>query len=182
MKKFLSILLATAAITAFAAIVKTYTPESGVSFSPGVGGKLVQATAYSATQSGGSFALSAVYSAPVYTNAVAISYATNYSYTVAYSNVVTAAIFTNTVPTLPLPVQVYCNVLWHETNTTVTASTNVSWALKEVVSTNVSLLSGTASGKVYSGAPASSTYISPTEELVFTGTAATNGWLRLVLE
>lgn len=60
----------------------------------------------------------------MYTNAVAISYATNYSYTVAYSNVVTAAIFTNTVPT----------------------------------------------------------YISPTEELVFTGTAATNGWLRLVLE
>ena len=118
----------------------------------------------------------------MYTNAVAISYVTNYTYTVAYSNVVTAAIFTNTVPTLPLPVQVYCNVLWHETNATVTAATNVSWALKEVVSTNVSLLSGTASGKVYSGAPASSTYISPTEELVFTGTAATNGWLRLVLE
>ena len=182
MKNFLSILLATAAITAFAAIVKTYTPESGVSFSPGVGGKLVQAMAYSATQTGGSFALAAVYSAPVYTNAVAISYSTNRSYTVAYSNVVTATIFTNTVQTLPVPVQVYCNVLWHETNTTVTASTNVSWALKEVVSTNVSLLSGTASGKVYSGAPASSTYISPNDEIVFSGTAATNGWIRIILE
>ena len=182
MKKFLSILLATAALAAFAATVKTFTPESGVSFSPGVGGKLVHATAYSATQSGGSFALSAVYSAPVYTNAVAISYATNYTYTAVYSNVVTHALFTNTVQVLPLPVQVYCNVLWHETNSTITATTNISWALKEVVTTNVSLLSGTASGKVYNGAPASATYISPNEELVFTGTAATNGWLRLVLE
>jgi len=31
-------------------------------------------------------------------------------------------------------------------------------------------------------APAASTYLTATEELVFTGTAATNGWLRLVFE
>jgi len=182
MKKTLAILLAAAALCVGAATVKTFTPESGVSFTPGVGGKLLQATAYSATQSGGSFALSAVYSAPVYTNAVTIAYATNSTYEVVYSNVVTHALFTNEVAVLPPPMQVYCNVLGLATNDVVTATTNVSWALMEVVTTNVSLLSGTASGKVYKGAPASDTFISATEELVFTGTAATNGWIRIVVE
>jgi hypothetical protein len=87
-----------------------------------------------------------------------------------------------TVSAWPLPTYVYCNLIWHVTNTVEVATTNISWALKEVVSTNISLLTGTASGKVYQGAPAASTYLTATEELVFTGTAATNGWLRLVFE
>jgi len=182
MKKTLAILLAAAALCVGATTVKTFTPESGVSFCPGVDGKLVQATAFSATQSGGSFSLVAVYSAPVYTNNVAISFATNYSWTAAYSNTVTHATNVVTVSALPLPTYVYCNLIWHVTNTVEVATTNVSWALKEVVSTNISLLTGTASGKVYQGAPAASTYLTATEELVFTGTAATNGWLRLVFE
>ncbi len=183
MKKAILAIAALAAFGAFAHMV-TLHPASGDVFSVGgQGGKIVAVQAFSPTQSGGSLTLQSIWSADVYTNGSAVAYSTNVAYQVAYSNTVTAAVFTNAVAYLPPPVQVYANVIGIVTNETIVATTN-SWRgwQKTVAATNDIISGATATGNVYSGAPASDTYVSGFENLIFTGTAATGGWLRIVVE
>ena len=147
------------------------------------GGKLVRVIAVSPTVATGTVNLEAVYSTALFTNAVDIATTTGTTYRVAWSNQVSHAVFTNEYATLPIPVQIYCAQLSIATNTTVTAITN-TWPVYERTAyvTNAIVTGGTASGGIYSAAPASDTYLSGTDTLYFSGTATSNGFLRLVFE
>ena len=123
----------------------------------------------------------------VVTNAAlgTISYVTNISVTVTnipaqtvFTNIYPAADFTIATWTRANPISTFISVA---TNTTVTATTN-SWpVLKETVTAKETIFSGTLTGNQYTNSPAG-VYIIPGERLIFSGTSATNGWLRLVLE
>ena len=147
------------------------------------GGKLVRVIAVSPTVATGTVNLEAVYSTAIFTNAVYIKETTVKTYRVAWSNQVSHAVFTNEYATLPIPVQIYCAQLSIATNTTVTAITN-TWPVYERTAyvTNAIVTGGTASGGIYSAAPAADTFLSGTDTLYFSGTATSNGFLRLVFE
>lgn len=147
------------------------------------GGKLVRVIAVSPTVAAGTVNLEAVYSTALFTNAVDIAVTTSKTYRVAWSNQVSHAVFTNSYAALPIPIQIYCAQLSIATNTAVTAITN-TWPVYERTAyvTNAIITGGTATNGIYSGAPASDTYLSGADTLFFTGTATANGFLRLVFE
>ena len=180
MKK-LTLFAALFALGLSAATVRQFTPASGDPFSAGVGGKLVQVTVFS-TEAAGTVNLASVWSAPTYTNAIDIAVTTSTVWAVEYSNTVTHAVFTNRVDFMPFPVQVYCDVIGSNATVTVTAVTNTTPVQSGVVTvTNAIISGGSCVSGVYSGAPASNTWISGTDALIFTGTAK-GGFLRLVIE
>ena len=108
---------------------------------------------------------------------------TSKTYRVAWSNQVSHAVFTNSYAALPIPIQIYCAQLSIATNTAVTAITN-TWPVYERTAyvTNAIITGGTASGGIYSGEPAAATFLTSVDSLYFTGTATSNGFLRLVFE
>ena len=67
------------------------------------------------------------------------------------------------------------------TNTTVTTTTNIYPVVKQYVTVTNTLVTGSCSSHVFTGSPATDTYLKAHEWLEFEGTA-TGGFLRLVLE
>ena len=96
MKKRISLVLtlAAAALTAAAFHVAQFAPVRDVPFSLGTeGGKVTAVEVFAPTN--GSVALSSIYTADLFTNAVQITRSTNTLYTVVFSNLVDAVIITN---------------------------------------------------------------------------------------
>ncbi len=163
--------------------VVTFDPASDTMEVGGSGGKLVAVQAFSPTQSGGSISLKSVWSAPVYTNCQKVTTTTSYRYQAVYSNLVSHAVYTNTYTALPIPSQIYSSTLGVTTNATTTSVTNSWKAFKETVATtNTIVNSATATGHAYDGTLDTPVYLGPFDRLIFTGTGANDGWLRLVLE
>lgn len=181
-------LILSAALAAFAAFgynVIEVSPSKGVPFKAG-GGKLVGVEVFAPTN--GSVSLSRVWTAQVYTNFEQIVTNASGTYTTAiYSNLTTHVVYTNTADTMRGVFVRYPLMTPTDTNlaTTVTAladvKTNVISVWSETVTTNISLVSGSADGHYFSGAPASDTYLIRDEVLVFDGTAL-GGFLRLILQ
>lgn len=179
MKKLLFLVAAIAlSPLAPAADVASFAPEDGAMYSVSRGGKLVRVESFSPV-SGGTFALSSVYSADVYTNAIDVATLTNTTYTVVETNYYTHAVTTNTFPNLSFVDDP--GILGVTTNVTVSAVTN-TWKVyeKTVASTNA-IASGTASGHLGASSLTNAVYLAPGEKLLFAGTAV-GGWLRLIFE
>lgn len=182
--KMLALAAVVTACCAFRVVELSPTPEGA--FAPGGGGKLVAVEAFAPTN--GTVSLKRVWATDLYTNATVLVTNATGSLTVSvWSNVTTHAVYTNTVNSLrgvshayPYSAPAYTNIL-----TTVTpladVSTNAVRGLWKTVAVTNSVVSGSASESVYSGAPANATYISPSEKLLFDGTAR-GGFLRLVFE
>lgn len=170
-----------ATLSAFQVVQPTIAADGRLSAQ--AGGKLVRVIAVSPTVATGTVNLEAVYSTALYTNAVDIAETTGTTYRVAWSNQVSHAVFTNEYTALPIPIQIYCAQIEIATNTTVTAITN-TWPVYERTAyvTNAIVTGGTASGGIYSAAPTADTFLSGTDTLYFSGTATSNGFLRLVFE
>ena len=169
----------------FAATVGAYTvaqydlAEAGELPMRTTGGKIVAVQVYSPTN--GTVTLKSVWSAEVWTNGTAVSYVTNRSWEVAYSNTLTAAVYTNTYTRADFPTPIYSVPLSTNAVVDVDTITTTTRAYKERIVTTNTIVTGSAASNVYSGAPVGDTYIAPFEHLVFEGTAI-GGWLRLVLE
>lgn len=178
MKKFALLAAIAASLAAIAAQVASFAPEDGVTYTVKNGGKLVRVESF-APVSGGTFAISAIYSADVYTNAIDVATLTNTTYTVVETNYYTHAVTTNTFPNLSFVDDP--GILGVTTNVTVSAVTN-TWKVyeKTVASTNA-IASGTASGHLGASSLTNAVYLAPGEKLIFTGTAV-GGWLRLIFE
>ena len=180
MKSFITFIAAIAAAVASAYSVAQFPlPEAGELPARNSGGKVVAVQVFAPTN--GSVALKSVWSADVYTNATTYAYATNTSWEVAYSNTVLSTVYTNAYSHADFPIEIYSVPLATNVIRNVTVTTNTASVYKETVVTTNSLVTGTASSHVYSGAPASDTFIAPFEKIVFEGTAV-GGWLRIVLE
>ena len=122
----------------------------------------------------------------IYTGAVL----TNVTYRTVVTNVPAQVVFTNTIAAADFgsftvarwntgnPLDTLMSV---STNVTVTATTNSWRVLKSVLSVTNTIVTGSCFGNVYSGSPASDTFLKAHEWLVFEGTG-TGGWLRLILE
>jgi len=179
MKK-LSITLAAIALSliASAATVASFAPEDGATYTVKNGGKLIRVESF-APAAGGTFALSAIYSADVYTNAQTVATFTNTTYTVVETNYYTHAVSTNTFPNLSFVDDP--GILGVTTNTTVFAVTNTVAVYEKTVAATNALASGTATGLVGTNTLQNAAFIAPGEKLLFTGTAV-GGWLRLIFE
>lgn len=179
MKKMLSVLAAFAfAFAAFAATVVPFTPTDGGVFKLSQGGKLTRVEAFSPV-SGGTLALSTIYSAPVYTNAIEISTFTNFAYTVVESNAYTHVVTTNAFPNLSWIDDP--GIIGVTTNIAVVATTNTWPVLQKTVAVTNSVFSGTQTGFVYTNTLSTATYLAPGERLLFTGTGV-GGFVRLIFE
>ena len=179
MKKMLSVLVAFAfAFAAVAATVVPFTPTDGGVFKLSQGGKLTRVEAFSPV-SGGTLALSSIYSAPVYTNAIEISTFTNFAYTVVESNAYTHVVTTNVFPNLSFIDDP--GIVGVSTNMTVAATTNTWPVLQKTVAVTNSVFSGTQTGFVYTNTLGTAKYLAPGEVLRFTGTGV-GGWIRLIFE
>lgn len=178
MKKLISLAMAIAAFAAIAANVVPFSPQNGQTFKLSQGGKLTRVEAFSPV-SNGTVALSTIYSAPVYTNAVEISTLTNISYTVVETNFYTHAVTTNSFPNLSFIDDP--GILSVVTNSVVSATTNTWPVYKNTIAVTNSLFSGTQTGYVYTNALGTAKYLAPGETLLFTGTGV-GGFIRLIFE
>lgn len=178
MKKILSILAAFAAFSCVAATVVPFNPSDGGVFKLSQGGKLTRVEAFSPV-SGGTLALSSIYSAPVYTNAVEISTFTNFAYTVVESNAYTHVVTTNVFSNLSFIDDP--GIIGVSTNITVAATTNTWPVLQKTVAVTNSIVSGTQTGYVYTNTLGTAKYLAPGEVLRFTGTGV-GGFIRLIFE
>ena len=128
------------------------------------------------------------------TNAVEIS--TNIFTHAVVTNILTSTVLTNVPSTVALSTNTFAAVtpesfalaypfhtlMSFSTNVTVKATTNILPVLqRDVAKTNAIITSGSCSGNVYIGAPATNTYLKAHEWLIFSGTA-TGGFLRLIYE
>ena len=153
----------------------------------------VTATNYTVVSSN-RLALTSLNKVVVVTNGVNV--VTNAVYGTITTNILTSLVTTN----MPIAVELSTNtfhavtpeafarayplhtLLSLSTNVTTTATTNIWPVLQRWVAvTNAIISGGTCSGSMYSGAPATNTYLKAHEWLIFTGTA-TGGFLRLILE
>lgn len=181
MKKFIAILALALCGAASALTVEQYSPTPGAEFAALSGGGLRQAVVFSGT-SGGSAKLERVLAVNVYTNAVDIQTSTQTVFTVVFTNTVDHIVFTNTYPTtVGVKPPLYCSVIASNIVRNVTATTNTWPVLKEVCTNKQTSFTGTLTGNIYSNSPAN-VYLLQGDKLIFSGSAATNGWLRLVLE
>lgn len=179
MKKLLSIIALALCGIASAGVVQ-YSPKPGEEFASAEGGALKHVQVFSAV-SGGTVALSRVLAVNSYTNAVSIKEATNTAFTVVWTNTATHAVSTNVYDSVNVHVPLYCVVLSSNIVTSVTATTNTWPVLKEVVKTTETICSGSLTGNGYTNAPAN-VWLLPGERLVFSGSASTNGWIRIATE
>lgn len=117
-----------------------------------------------------------------------VSYVTNTAMSV--TNVPAQVVFTNTYAAAdfgPFAVSRWnaghpmYTLLSVSTNVTAKASTNSWRVLQRVLAVTNTVITGSCSGNVFSGSPASDVYLREHEWLVFEGTAS-GGWLRLILE
>lgn len=170
-------------VAAFAALIAAaafagldaWTIADGESVAAPFAAKAVRARLDSSVASG-TAAVKAVSTMPVYTDVETVLYATNWTYTVIYTN--DTATVTNTTDFVPLPLGP--NVTSYATNEVVTVlGTNVAHvATSFVVSTNA-LVSLTASGGVATN-DVSNGWIFPGDVLFFEGTA--KGRVMLIIE
>ena len=181
MKKFIAILALALCGAAPALTVEQYSPTPGAEFSASSGGGLRAAEVFSGV-SGGTAKLERLRSVNVYTNAVDILTSTQTVFTVVFTNTVDQIVFTNTYPTtVGIKPPLYCSVIASNLVLNITATTNTWPVLKEVCSDAETVFSGTLTGHLYTNSPAG-VYLLPGDKLIFSGTASTNGWLRLILE
>jgi len=178
MKKLLSLVAIMAALVCAAATVVPLRPQSGAMFKLSQGGKLTRVEAFSPV-SGATVALSSIYSAPVYTNAVEITTLTNVTYTVVETNYYTHAVTTNSFPNLSFVDDP--GILSVSTNAVVSATTNRWPVFEKTIAVTNSLFSGTQTGYVYTNTLGTAKYLGPGEMLLFTGTGV-GGWIRLIFE
>jgi hypothetical protein len=178
MKKIIAFFAAAAAFACMAAVVVPFSPTNGGVVKLGTGGKLTRVEAFSPV-SGGTVALKSIYAAKVYTNAIAITVATNVSYRVVETNYYTHTVFTNDFPNLSFEDDP--GILSVATNVAVSAVTNVWPVFKETLAVTNSIVSGTQSGYTYTNSLASPVYLAPGETLLFTGTGV-GGFVRLIFE
>ena len=181
MKKLLAIFALALCGAVSAYTVGQFSPIPGAEFTSPSGGALHKAEVFSGV-SGGTAKLQRILSVDVFTNAVEIFTTTQITHTVEFSNTVTHLVFTNTYPTASgIVPSLHCVPLSSNTVEAVNATTN-SWPVyKETVSQTQTIFDGTLTGNVYSNAPAN-VFLMQGDRLIFSGTSATNGWLRLVLE
>lgn len=160
--------------------VDSFAPQSGVPFSAQNGGKLVAVEVFAPED--GTVALSSVYAADVYTNAVEVNARTETEVTAVFSNTVTHAVTTNIFDSPKIHVPVWNVLVSSNIVESVVATTN-EWPVyeKTVALTNAIISGASTSTNTYSGAPDGNVYIAPGEILIFNGTA-TGGFLRLILE
>lgn len=177
MKKIIAFIVAAAAFACMAAIVVPFSPTDGGVVKLGTGGKLTRVESFSPV-SGGTIALSSIYSAPTYTNAIEITVVTNISYRVVETNYYTHTVFTNDFPNLSFEDDP--GILSVATNVAVSAVTNVWPVFKETVAVTNSIVSGTQTGYVYTNNVAP-LFLAPGERLLFTGTGV-GGFVRLIFE
>ncbi len=176
------------AITAFALMlcgvaaagVAQYSPAPGAEFESAEGGALKDVRVFSAVSSG-TVKLERVLSVSAYTNAVSISASTATVFTVVWTNAVSHAVTTNVYDSVNVHVPLYCSVLSSNIATRVTATTNTWPVLKEVVTARETICTGSCSGGTFTNSP-SGVWLLPGEKMVFSGSASTNGWIRLATE
>ena len=179
MKKIATLVAIALCAVAGASVVQ-YSPTPGAEFASTEGGALKNVTVFSAT-AGGSVSLERVLAVNAYTNAVAINTSTSTTFTVVWTNITHHVVTTNVYDTTAVTPPVWCRVLSSNIVTTVTATTNTWPVLKETVTTNETICTGSLTGNLFTNSPAGF-YLLPGERLIFSGSAATNGWLRLTLE
>lgn len=179
MKK-LAFILTLAACTIAAAGVSQYSPTPGEAFASADGGALKSVKVFSAV-AGGTVKLERQLAVNAYTNAIAIHSATSTAFTVVWTNTMTHAVTTNTYDNTKVSPPVWCLPLSSNTVVTVSATTNTWPVLKETVTTNETICTGSCTGNGYTNTPAG-IYILPGEKLIFSGSAATNGWIRLAID
>ena len=187
MKKLLAIiaLALCGAVSAFT--VGQFSPIPGAEFTSPSGGALRKAEVFSGV-SGGTAKLQRILSVDVFTNRVQIVTNATGTLTVSvWSNLTSHVVYTNTVDTMRNVFTRYPYIMPSDTNlsSSVTELADVvtnSWPVyKETVSQTQTIFDGTLTGNVYSNAPAN-VFLMQGDRLIFSGTSATNGWLRLILE
>lgn len=179
MKKLASILALVACGIAAAGVVQ-YSPTPGEAFASADGGALKSVQVFSAT-SGGTVKLERLLAVNAYTNAIAIHSSTSTAFTVVWTNTMHHIVTTNTYDNTKVTPPAWCLPLSSNTVVTISAITNTWPVLKETVTSNETICTGTCTGNGYANTPAG-IYIMPGDKLIFTGSAATNGWLRLAIE
>ena len=187
MKKLIAIFALLASLAACAFTVEQYSPIPGAEFSASSGGALRKAEVLSGV-SGGTVKLERILAVDVFTNAVSVITNRAGTFTVSvFSNLTSHVVYTNTTDTMRQVFTRYPYMMPSDTNlsTSVTALADVvtnTWSFyKETVTSKQTIFDGTLTGNSYSNAPAN-VYLMQGDRLIFTGTAATNGWIRLVLE
>ena len=131
----------------------------------------------------------------VVTNAVEIS--TNIFTHAVVTNIITSTVVTNVPVRVALSTNVFSvsglspqdfarqfpahTLLSLSTNTVTTTTTNIWPVVSGIVAKTNTLVNGSCSGNVFTGAPTTNTYLKAHEWLIFEGTA-TGGWLRLIFE
>ena len=167
----LAALIAATASASFDAL----TLEDGIEVAAPFAAKAVRARLDSSVASGAA-AVKAVSSMPVYTDVSTVLYATNWTYTVVYTN--DSQTVTNVTDYVPLPLGP--NVTSYATNTVVSVlGTNVASVATSYVTKTNSLVSLTASGGVATN-DVSNGWIFPGDVLFFEGTA--KGRVMLIIE
>ena len=179
MKKKLSIIALALCGIVFAGVYQ-YSPAPGAEFASADGGALKFVQVFSAASSG-TVKLERVLAVNSYTNAVAITATTNTVFTVVWTNTVTHAVTTNVYDSTPVHAPLYCQVVSSNIVTAVTATTNTWPVLKEVVTNKQTVCTGSCASGVYTNGPAN-IWLLPGEKLIFSGSASTNGWIRLAVE
>ena len=167
----LAALIAATASASFDAL----TLEDGIEVAAPFAAKAVRARLDSSVASG-TAAVKAVSSMPVYTDVSTVLYATNWTYTVIYTN--GAETVTNVTDYVPLPLGP--NVTSYATNSVVTVlGTNVASVATSYVTKTNSLVSLTASGGTATN-DVTNGWIFPGDVLFFEGTA--KGRVMLIIE
>ena len=181
MKRLFSTIALALCAAASALTVEQYSPTPGAEFAAGSGGGLRAAEVFSDV-SGGTAKLERLLAVNVYTNAEEILTSTQVVFTVVFTNTVDDIVFTNVYPTtVGVKPPLHCSVIASNIVQNVTATTNTWPVLKEVLAEKQTIFDGTLSGHVFTNA-LSGVYLLQGDRLIFSGSAATNGWLRLILE
>lgn len=179
MKRFVAVFAVAFAVVLFGADIVSFKPvATGDEFKLSRGGKLTRVEAFSPV-SGGTFAISSIYSADTYTNAVQVANLTNTTYSVVTSNDYTHVVATNVYSSLSFVDDP--GIIGISTNMTYYAVTNRWPVYKGTVAVTNSLATGTQSGYTVGKALDTPVYLAPGERIRFTGTGV-GGFIRLIFE
>lgn len=179
MKKFLAVFAIAVAFALFGVDIVSIKPlANGDEFKLSRGGKLVRVEAFSPV-SGGTVAVSSIYSADTYTNAVHVANLTNTTYSVVTSNDYTHVVATNVYSSLSFVDDP--GIIGISTNVTYSAVTNQWPVYKGTIAVTNSVVTGTQTGYTLGKALETPVYLAPGERLRFTGTGV-GGFIRMILE
>ena len=188
MKKALWILALGLAIAGLCATVEQITPTPGVEFPADKGGALIRTEVFSGSLANGSAKLERVYGIDVYTNSYRVVTNATGTLTVSvWSNLTSHVTYTNWTDTLNTTYYTYPYMTATDTNlsTRTTAlyniGTNVVAVLAEAVRQRQTIFENTLADNLCTNA-IEAVYLLPGDKLIFSGTASTNAWLRLIFE